>query len=94
MQPLNQALPGALASLLRDVPNSHGKVDLAWKTAVGPAVERVTAVRLEDGVLFVEVPDANWDREITRSMPIILRRLATLLGENAVTSVRIRRHPR
>src|SRR5262249_15919967 len=94
VRPLTQALPGALATLLREVPNSPGKVDFAWKAAVGPAVERVTAVRLEDRVLLVQVPDANWDREITRSKPIILRRLQMLLGDDAVTSLRIRKHPR
>ena len=34
---------------------------------LGAAVERVTAVRLENRVLIVEVPDQNWDREIARN---------------------------
>jgi hypothetical protein len=94
MRPLTHALPGALAALLRDVPNSHGKVDFAWKAAVGAAVERVTAVRLEHRVLIVEVPDQNWDREIVRSTPVILARLQTLLGKDAVTAIQIRKHTR
>ena len=94
MRPLTQALPGALAALLRDVPNSIGKVDFAWKAAVGPAVQRVTAVRLENRVLIVEVPDQNWDREIARSTPVILARLQTLLGREAVTVSQFRKHTR
>jgi hypothetical protein len=94
MRPLTHGLPGALVALLRDVPNSHGKVDFAWKAAVGPAVERVTAVRLENRVLIVEVPDRNWDREIVRSTPVILARLQTLLGKDAVTTIQIRKHTR
>jgi len=92
MRPLTHALPGALAALLRDVPNSPGKVDFAWKVAVGAAVERITSVRLENQVLIVEVPDRNWDREIARSTPVILARLQSLLGHDAVTGIQIRKH--
>jgi hypothetical protein len=91
MRPLTQALPGALAALLRDVPISTGKVDFAWKAAVGAAVERVTSVRLERRLLIVEVPDQNWAREIAHSTPIILARLQTLLGRDAVTEIQIRK---
>jgi hypothetical protein len=94
MRPLGQAVPGALAQLLRDVPNSQGKVDFAWKAAVGAAVDRVTSVRLEHRVLLVEVPDRNWDREIARSTPVILARLQTLLGREAITAIHIRNHTR
>ena len=94
MRPLGHAVPGALAVLLRDVPNSQGKVDFAWKAAVGAAVDRVTSVRLEHRVLLVEVPDRNWDREIARSTPVILARLQTLLGREAITAIHIRNHTR
>jgi hypothetical protein len=94
MRPLTQALPGALAALLRDVPISIGKVDFAWKAAVGTAVERVTSVRLENRVLIVEVPDLNWAREIARSTPVILARLQTLLGGDSVSEIQIRKYTR
>ena len=91
MRPLTQALPGALAALLRDVPLSNGKVDFAWKAAVGKGLERVTAVRLEGRVLLVDVPDLNWAREISRASNIILARMQTLLGPDAVTEIRVRK---
>jgi len=91
MRPLTQALPGALADLLRDVPISNGKVDFAWKAAVGRSLERGTAVRLEGRVLLVDVPDRNWAREITRSSSVILARLQTLLGHDAVTQILVRK---
>ncbi len=94
MRPLTYALPGALAALLKDVPLSNGMVDFAWTAAVGAAVQRVTSVRLEQRVLIVEVPDRKWDREITRSTPVILARLQKLLGRDAVTEIQIRKHPR
>ena len=91
MRRLTQGLPGALAALLRDVPLSNGKVDFAWKAAVGKGLERVTAVRLEDRVLLVDVPDRIWAREITRSADIILTRLQTLLGHDTVNEIRVRK---
>ena len=91
MRPLSQGLPGALVELLRDVPISKGKIDFAWKAAVGAGLERVTSVRLEGRVLLVDVPDRNWAREVTRSSGVILTRLHTLLGRNAVTEIIVRR---
>lgn len=90
MRPLTQALPGALAELLRDVPLSDGKVSFAWRAAVGGAVERVTAVRLDGRVLIVEPVDKAWGREITLSSAVILTRLQTLLGKDAVTRILVR----
>ena len=90
MRPLTQALPGALAELLRDVPNSNGKVDFAWQAAVGATVGRVTSVRLDGQILIVEPVDEAWAREITRSSPVILTRLQTLLGREVVTHIQIR----
>jgi hypothetical protein len=90
MQPLTQALPGALAALLRETPLSPGKVSFAWRAAVGSAVERVTSVYLENRILIVEPVDAAWAREVTRSAPLILTRLQTLLGEKTVTRILVR----
>ena len=90
MKPLTQALPGALAELLRETPLSAGKVNFAWRAAVGSAVGRVTSVRLEDRMLIVDPVDPAWAREITRSSPIILIRLQTLLGADTVTRILVR----
>lgn len=90
MRPLTHALPGALAALLCDVPVSTGKVNFAWKAAVGAGLERVTSVQLEGRVLVVEVRDRNWAKEITRSTPVILPRLQTLLGREAVNEIQVR----
>jgi hypothetical protein len=87
---LAQAVPTALAVLLRDVPLSDGKVDFAWKTSVGPSLERVTAVKLERGSLIVEVPDENWAREMARSRPLILKRMQALLGSDVISEILIR----
>jgi predicted nucleic acid-binding Zn ribbon protein len=90
MRPLTHALPGAIAELLRDVPVSNGKVDFAWRVAVGTSVERVTSVRLEGGVLVVVAEDQRWAREVTRSSGVILARLQTLLGRAIVDRIVVR----
>ena len=54
MRPLAHAVPAALIELLRATPLSDAKVAFAWRTAVGPAVERATMVKLDRGVLVVE----------------------------------------
>jgi Dna[CI] antecedent, DciA len=90
MRPLNAAVPGALASLLRAAPLSHGKVVFAWRTAVGPAMDRVTSVRLDGGVLFVDAVSPQWGREVMRSSGIILARLQTLLGAESVERIEVR----
>jgi len=90
MRPLSHVVPAALAYLLRGAPLSDGKVTFAWRAAVGPALERATSVRLENGVLMVDTVSAEWSHEITRSRGVILARLKALLGDDAVTSIQIR----
>jgi hypothetical protein len=91
MRPIAHALPGALVELLRDAPLSDGKVGFAWKAAVGPALDRATAVKLEGRILLVETTSVQWSREIKRSSPLILKRLATLLGADVVQRIEVRR---
>jgi hypothetical protein len=93
MRPLTHAIPGALMALLRPAPLSDGKVEFAWRAAVGPALQRVTAVKLEGGVLIVETPSAPWALEIQRSSGIILTRLRTLLGDDVVKRIETRTNP-
>jgi Dna[CI] antecedent DciA-like protein len=93
MQQLSKALPGALAELLRTTPLSDGKVTFAWRAAVGPALERVTAVKLDGRVLLVETASAQWSREIMRSSPIILKRLHGFLGPAVVDRIETRTNP-
>ncbi|HKT81786.1 MAG TPA: DUF721 domain-containing protein [Vicinamibacterales bacterium] len=90
MRQLNQAASGAIAELLRSSPMSDGKVDFAWKAAVGSAFCKVSAVKLVDKVLLVDVDTASWAREIRRATPIILRRLNALLGDETIASMTVR----
>ena len=66
-------------------------MSFAWSTAVGPALERVTAVKLVQRVLIVETASPQWSREIMRSSPLILRRLQNLLGAEVIEKIEVRR---
>ena len=90
MRRIIHAIPGALMELLRGAPLSDGKVTFAWNAAVGPALERVTTVKLERGVLIIDAASAQWSREIQRSSPVILGRLQSLLGKDTVRKLEVR----
>ncbi len=90
MRPIAHVVPAALMELLRASPLSDGKITFAWRTVVGPALERVTDVKLEGGVLIVQVTSAPWAREVRRSSAMILGRLQEYLGKDTVTSIVVR----
>jgi len=91
VKPIAQAVPGALVDLLRAAPLSRGKVEFAWKAAVGPALERATSIRLEGTELLVDATSAQWGGEVSRSSRVILSRLQALLGKESVTKIIVRR---
>jgi len=87
--PVNYVMTGALASILRRAPLTPEKVAFSWRTAVGPAVDNVTAVELHDGVLYVRAKDAAWQREVERSAALIRSRLDGLLGDRVVRRIEV-----
>ena len=84
MIPVHEVVPAALATVLRRAPLTPEKVAFAWRTAVGPAVDRVTTIELKGRVLNVRAKDAAWQREVERSAALIRTRLAVLLGDDVV----------
>jgi hypothetical protein len=88
MVPVHQFMPGALAEILRKAPLTPEKVAFAWRSAVGPAVDKATTIDLRDGVLRVHVRDARWQREVERSAGLIRSRLSALLG-NVVKTIEV-----
>lgn len=84
MIPVHRFMPDALAAVLRKAPLSTEKVAFAWRTAVGPSVDRVTRVELDGTTLRVHARDAQWRREIEHSAGVIRARLDALLGSGIV----------
>jgi len=91
MRALSHVIPDALIHILRDVPLSGGKVEFAWRAAVGPALGRATHVKLVDRVILVDTTSPQWSQEVMRSSPVILKRLQELLGPEAVERIEVRR---
>ena len=86
----DRIIPGVLSEVIRKAPLCPEKVEFAWRSAVGAAVDRVTNVRLDDeGVLHVTTVDANWAREVKRSSRLILGRLGALLGDGVVKKLKV-----
>jgi len=86
MDAIHTVVPRALTELFRNGPLSQGKLEVAWRVAVGDALSRVSSVKLQaDGSVDVHPADPRWCKELKRSSTIILGRLNTLLGTNSVT---------
>jgi len=87
--PLHRFLPEALAEVLRKAPLTDHKVGSAWRSAVGPAIDRGTTVALRDGVLHVTAKEVAWGREVERSQGLIRARLDALLGVGVVRAINV-----
>jgi hypothetical protein len=92
MIPARNVAPRALGELLRGQPTSDAKIRFAWMCCVGPSIARATAVRLESstGTLHVLTDAETWLREVSRSIPIVKRRLTELLGPGTVKHIAVK----
>ena len=82
-------MPEALAEILRNAPLSAEKVAFAWRSAVGPAIDRGTTTSFEAGMLRVSAREPGYLKEIERSLPLIRARLDALLGPGVVRTIHI-----
>lgn len=91
MVPARDVVTRALGEILRRQPMSPAKVELAWRSAVGTAIARVTGVALDHrGTLHVSVETEEWRRAIERAVPVIRKRLAAMLGPDDVKRIALR----
>ena len=89
MRPVNQSIPAALTTILRRAPLTDDKVAFAWRTAVGPALDKATSIELRNGVLLVRAKDDAWRREVERSAAVVRARLDSLLGKGIVRTIHV-----
>ena len=89
MIPVHRFLPDALAEILRKAPLTDDKVAFAWRSSVGPAIDRETTVSLREGILQVTARQAAWGREVQPSEALIRARLDSLLGRAVVRSISV-----
>jgi Dna[CI] antecedent, DciA len=86
---VHRFIPDALAQILRKAPLNDEKVAFAWRSSVGPAIDRGTTVSLREGVLQVTAREAAWGREVQRSETLIRARLDSLLGGGVVRTITV-----
>lgn len=61
-----------------------------WPEIVGEQIARRTqAIRFEDGILYVAVPDASWRQELAMQTENILREIQNLPYGQAVKQLRL-----
>ena len=89
MIPVHRFIPEALAEILRKAPLTDDKVAFAWRSSVGPAIDRGTTVALREGVLQVTAREAAWGREVERSEALIRARLDSLLGRGVIRVITV-----
>ena len=88
---LQRFASSAVGTLVKAQPLSPGKVRFAWWSVVGDAIHRASSISLDtDGTLHVEVTGPLWRPEIERASPMILGRLASLLGPGIARRIVVR----
>ena len=81
-------MPAVVADVIRKAPLTDDKVAFAWRLAVGPTIDKSTAVRLAaDGTLYVTAESNAWIDAVRASIGLIRSRLAHYLGEDAIKRV-------
>lgn len=89
MIPVRDVIVSVVARVVRAAPLSDDKVAFAWRTVVGPTLDRGTTVRYDAGTVYVTARDPMWQAEIQRGLPTIVPRLRQLLGAGAVRAVHV-----
>lgn len=66
----------------------------SWKRIAGPILAGKTAPsRFRHGILTVNVPNASWAQELQLAKPVLLGKIGTILGKEAVRDIRFRVGP-
>lgn len=94
MERLDITAPRALRLALAQQPDSNGKVLFAWALAAGPTLSRSATASWQDGVLRLEAKSDTWRRELLHARPLLMVRLAGLLGPDVVRRLEIARADR
>jgi hypothetical protein len=80
MEPIRSGLRRIMSDFLKTQPKEEAAV-LAWPVVCGADVAaRTRAVSFTDGVVLIEVPDANWRNQLMAFVPRYLSGFADLLG--------------
>ena len=89
VEPIENVAVTALRTLLASQPDSDAKVACAWKVAAGPSLAQATTTSWSAGVLHVRAKSDAWRREVRHARPMLLQRVQSLVGRDAVREIRL-----
>ena len=89
MERLDRTAVRAVRTLIAPQPVTEAKVAFAWAIAAGPALARAATVSWSDGTLSVEASTEAWRRELARAKPMLIERIASVLGPDVVQAITI-----
>jgi hypothetical protein len=79
MEPIRTGLRRVMSDFLKTQPQEEAAV-LAWPVVCGPEVaSRTKAISFSEGRLTIEVPDANWRKQLIAFIPSYIAGLDELL---------------
>lgn len=94
--------PSRISELLEEVLAAQGlpsvvwmvRISSGWPGIVGPILSGKSAPsKLKNGLLTVLVRDHSWAQELQFRKPILIRRIAEVLGEERVRDIRFETGP-
>ena len=90
MQRLETTAVRALRWVLDQQPVTDAKVAFAWRIAAGQTFSRAASVTWSaDGTLRVIARSDAWRHEISRARPVLIARIAELLGPGVVKRITV-----
>ena len=92
MEQVSTTLQRIMAQTLKRLPPEQ-LPQSAWDFAAGRAVaEKTRVIAVENKVLLVEVPDANWRAQLYAMAPQFIARLSQFLGIERIEFKVVRQH--
>ena len=92
--PVSAALRELLSLLNLPAVDALVRLHQGWDRVAGPTVaSKARPDRLRGGVLTVRVENHSWAQELSLQRPVLLAKLAALLGEGVVKELRFEAEP-
>ena len=94
--------PARVSDVLEEVLASQGlssvawmvRISSGWSGIVGPILSGKSApYKLKNGLLTVRVRDHSWAQELQLQKPVLIRRIAEVLGEDRIRDIRFMTGP-
>lgn len=89
--PLDDALHGAFRSFGLQRKIKHGELFSCWKDIVGEAIAAQSKPqRLDDGTLWIHVPDAAWRQELSLMRTELMKKINDALEGDYIHRIIVR----